>query len=655
VSQIAEEIDIEVIVAKLPQEEYIVGYGTQNIKFEVGTESHDPSGFVFELAGLDVTDANNSIAGVDISVFLPGEYTVVLRSNTFTDLEDTATLIVVKVEFVYAEGENEGEVIEADLGVFTPCSGVNAGVPIYDTPDTCLSFDFENLSTNSLDDVDLEYFYSCTNLTETGNDTLVFTNAGFTLTVFDSLLNDSNVLELARVSVTDFSSGITNAQYNCWETSASSLSFENEPTGIIISLSDLNSNIVDTMAIDICSMQGDFSFNLTETLSKSCCFQTTGISASILAASTLTPNADSLHLALSDFGLYSNTVFAVTETGSQTKIFKNFDDPVPTSLSDIEVPDFLAWKVKIHGFSDPEKVSSLVLSTSVHEYEAMTFTANTFSLISDQKFIIVPEDVTLEDVPSGYEIIKIDAVQIDWTDEDAEDLTLSFEEYAFLNISGCTKTKKVQPDAVVLQSLPWKHRVGQGLDPENRIRKPYIAMGYSAIRDYNASVSDTLNKYIKGKQLWYSMSHGGLADGTPYSQFNGLAFVDGGITKTQLEPLDLNYRLVVADACCSAHSSQVSVYEARTSSTLTQKARDFADCFGPDVGYMGWGWMMTPIAAQIWSSEFVNNLKFVDDLGRGRTIQEAHSVFLGNHTNDNDARLMKVYGNVNVNIEKRME
>jgi len=582
----------------------------------------------------------------------PGEYPLRLVPAGLNS-GDAVKLTVVKVEFVYAQGENEGDPIEGDLGLFTPSSGVNAGIPIYDTPDVDLAFEMGGLFSNTLDSVNLTYFDARVTLTETGNDTLVFTNAGFALTFIAPLLADSNVLESVRVSVTASPYGITNAQYECWETTSSSLSFVNETTAIITSLSGLSSNVVDIMLLQLSDMEGEFCFNLMETSTDSCCFQCTEISATLVNISTLTVNADTLHISLNNFGLYSNTVFSVNETGGEVKVFRNFDEPLSTTIPDIADPDFLPWKVKIHGIIDPEKVSPLLISTTVYECRSTTFSAISNSLISDQKFIIVPDDITSQDVPSGYEVININAVELDWTDATSEDLTLSFEQYAMLNVAGCSKNKKVQPDAVVLQSLPWQHRVGLGLDPENRIRKPYIEMGYSAIRDYHASVSDTLNKYIKGKQLWYSMSHGALTDSTPYSVFQGLKFKDGGITKNQLNNLNLNYRLVVADGCCSAHASQDSVEAARTSSTLTQAAQAFADSFGPDVAYMGWGWTMTPNAAQLWSSEFINNLKYMPGIKRGRTVEEAHAEFMGDHTQAADAKLMKVYGNIDAVIEKR--
>ena len=62
---------------------------------------------------------------------------------------------------------------------------------------------------------------------------------------------------------------------------------------------------------------------------------------------------------------------------------------------------------------------------------------------------------------------------------------------------------------------------------------------------------------------------------------------------------------------------------------------------------------MTQNAAQIWSSEFVNNLKYVSEIQRGRTVQEAHTEFIEDHLRANDAKLMKVYGNVDAVIEKR--
>lgn len=73
---------------------------------------------------------------------------------------------------------------------------------------------------------------------------------------------------------------------------------------------------------------------------------------------------------------------------------------------------------------------------------------------------------------------------------------------------------------------------------------------------------------------------------------------------------------------------------------------------------MGWSWTMGPNAAQVWSSEFLNNLKFDEDEGRGLTVAEAHQKFL----NDNyyvsqkpapAARNMKIYGSTDNIVETR--
>jgi hypothetical protein len=75
---------------------------------------------------------------------------------------------------------------------------------------------------------------------------------------------------------------------------------------------------------------------------------------------------------------------------------------------------------------------------------------------------------------------------------------------------------------------------------------------------------------------------------------------------------------------------------------------------------MGWSWEMGPNSAQTWSSEFVNNLKFDEDKGRGLTVEEAHARFLKNHSISSiketyapAAKNMKIHGCVDNVIDTR--
>ena len=88
---------------------------------------------------------------------------------------------------------------------------------------------------------------------------------------------------------------------------------------------------------------------------------------------------------------------------------------------------------------------------------------------------------------------------------------------------------------------------------------------------------------------------------------------------------------------------------ARANGDLVDECMDFADTFGGDSAYMGWAWTMNPTAAQNWTSEFLNNLK------GGNTVQQAHAEFISAHPGeDNDSRLMKIYGATENLLDKNL-
>jgi len=161
----------------------------------------------------------------------------------------------------------------------------------------------------------------------------------------------------------------------------------------------------------------------------------------------------------------------------------------------------------------------------------------------------------------------------------------------------------------------------------------------------------------KGKQIWYSMSHGGTDGGKPWHPFVGLKFKDGGAIRiSELSPLKLNYKLVVVDGCCSAQTNLKSEWDARNVNTLLPHAQSFANAFGPEVAYMGWSWTMEPNSSQSWSTTFVNNLKFDPTIKKGRTVNEAYQKFLNDHAPGSSnpapaAHNMKIHGATGTIIE----
>jgi len=96
----SEAIEIEVILPKLSKEKYYAGYGAPATLIGIDQNaSHDPLGFTLLIDGVEKS-ADFQGASLDLSSLAPGSYTVTLRSNTFTDLEDTAVLYILKVALV---------------------------------------------------------------------------------------------------------------------------------------------------------------------------------------------------------------------------------------------------------------------------------------------------------------------------------------------------------------------------------------------------------------------------------------------------------------------------------------------------------------------------------------------------------------------------
>jgi hypothetical protein len=610
------------------------------------TPANVPNGAMFSSSPNYTNSVNIQPGSVATSYVIKAQANYYTSSGQPTNSCDTSMLYVVDIEFVHAEGDQTGQSITNGLPIFTPCSGTNAGMPIYDCPAADLHIVFGGpLSTNSADSINVTYLGSQYSLTETGTNTLCFTNSTILLSLDTAPLADTNVQEAVVAMVSATSKGITNAVYACTETTAASLVFENERYGIILSLSGLTATNIDTMNLQLTSSLA-YECALIETSTNSLCFSCTGMVVRLVNNSTITTNADTIFVSISNSYDLTNTVFKLQETGAQTKVFRNYNDPIPTSMPDITVPDFLPWRITLQGVT-PQILASFSMQTSVDSTNHIAFSSAGSGLISDQKYILVPASADPAQLPSGYQALHIDDTTLNWASGASPDLVANIQLVAMASPLP-VKSTKAQPGAVVLQSLDFDTSFGQTLDPENFIRKPLLAMGYSVTRDYDATKAKTLSTYIKGKQVWYSMSHGAKEtygwDDVPI--FHNLGFTDGQIAATNIQPLNLKYRLVIADACFSAQTSSLSKQDAKQRNDLSDFAKELAEAFGPDSAYMGWGWSLNPAAAQALSSKFVNNLKFDATLGRARTVQEAYDKFQSVYgTTDVNAQLMKIYRN----------
>jgi hypothetical protein len=216
----------------------------------------------------------------------------------------------------------------------------------------------------------------------------------------------------------------------------------------------------------------------------------------------------------------------------------------------------------------------------------------------------------------------------------------------------------VQGPAIILQSL----NLGglnpfAGLDTAGRIQAPLKKLGYTTFMDLKASTAKTLSDYVKGKQIWYSLCHGLFPRGglpVPGNRFIGLSFLDnvqsdptkllaGAIKASDLTPLELDYRLVIVDGCASAQTSDSSETEATASDAIYGASQQFAQSFGPNVAYLGWGYKVMAVEAQTWSGKFLSMLK------TSQTVGDAFTAFRKYNPSDS-AKLLKFFGNTDNTI-----
>ena len=558
---------------------------------------------------------------------------------------------VVKIDFIYAEGEKEGQSI-GKLPIFESCSGMNAGVPIYHNPqpDVQLSF-LQPLNTSTVDVIEVSCFGEQTNLVETSPASMVFADSAGRISIHiqSAPLNDTNILDIVACDISNESFGLTNAHYECKQTAAGSSHFVNISRGIVMHLSGFDTNLCDTMQLEMTS--GIYKhYELQESLPASQIFTNANISISATKALAYT---NRLMLQMSNGHDLSNTTYMVQETPSGSLTYRNYEDPTPADAEDVSVPAFVPWRIRVSGLASTNLLANFSIGTSIETNSGFSFHGY-YDFLSDKKCILMPTSSPTGAIQSAYHVIAVNETAIKWTDDSIKEVvaTIRFVGWTQVLVS---VARKASAGAVALQSLPIVDETFQGIDTEGRIRKYFVEMQYSTIRDYNAKTNNVFQNYIRGKNLWYSMSHGATYDGTPYSSFTGLKFIDGGITSESLKPLNLDYSLVVVDGCCSAQSSTSSKEAAQSSALLTSGAKAFAEAWGTNVAYVGWGWEEYALSGtQEWTSQFVKNLRYTSVLGRGRTVAEAHAKFLDDYK-FSGARELKIYGHTENIIDQRKD
>jgi len=558
---------------------------------------------------------------------------------------------VYGVEFVHAEGEDEGKPMP-HLPVFTPQDGIGQGEPIYDCPSVDLAFALSPPNGAGLRSVAVTYLGAQYALTETAPASLAFTNGATSLTL-------SGAQEWVSAAVSIPTLGITNAVYTCVETAKNTSAFANDLYWLVFAIGNAPSGIPRTAMLDIGNEYYSKYEMLKETAVGTGIFTNRDFSVSLLQIS------GQPSFAVSDGMFHTNTIFTVWETAPQSGIYRNHNPPILTDMSpeDLAMTDFTPWRLKIAGITDPSLVEEVSITTSVDSTNKITFTSVNGSLLSSQKFIIIPDGVLAAPPPVGYVPIRSDVTS---------PVTRGMSPHsvvAFLTLKGCAPAQKEinrEKDAIVWRSLKFK------LDEKNKIVKPLQEMGYNVELRTTATRQWVLDN-IQKKSVWYSMCEGTLLRENLYVNdpdliFEGLMFEGGAILRqSDIEGLGLDYKLVMVDACCSAMTIRLTKYDydyknrllpsdprkvdVQDYHNLVPECKAFASAFGQNVAYVGWAWVMPPTGAQGWTSQFLNNLK------GGKTVAQAHAEFLLAHNaiapkSGKDQRMMKIYNAIDNVIDK---
>ncbi|WP_309381959.1 thrombospondin type 3 repeat-containing protein [Cerasicoccus frondis] len=574
--------------------------------------------------------------------------------HALNEFGESYYLLLFQLEYIQSSGDSENSPLDY-LAMFSPNNPSGKGLPTYGEILPTLSLTLEDLDDSEIDTISITFAGETQTMTETGVNNLSFKNNtdSILLTLSEPpILSPLDEEELvAQLTLTDI--GIFDYSIKLYETEVSSNTFLSS-NSIGIKLSELRidhgSTDILTGSLYIDNIANPFS--LIEDGAESNNYTSDEITIEILSSSI----DNHILINLSDFNSgISNSLISLYTYDSIT--FSNIAESTNTNLSheQIDVPEFAAWKVRIHANIEDIASAGIKLLTNASDEENRTIQVDFQKQMpniydSTATYVVIDEQSDSNFLDSSYTPVKVSTSSLyygsnmDITATGPFVLLGSFE-----NLFG--NKIKVEPNAVVLQSLDFISKFGQGLDPEDRIAEPIENLGYTVLRDFNAGTEDTISDYIKGKKIWYSMSHGVTDDGTTKTDFIGLAFKDAEtraddlISSTKLTQLQLDYNLVIVDGCMSAQTSKVSEDDAILKNTLLTGSSDFAQSFGSNAAYLGWGWTMGPNAAQVWSSEFVNNLN-----GK-KTVKEAHEKFLTDNAAAPAARLLKLFGNSNQIID----
>jgi hypothetical protein len=423
----------------------------------------------------------------------------------------TGYLTLKPIQFVSAEGPTAGSLMRY-ISVYTAYDGIGQGMPIYDSPAA-------NLVLSNLTASALNATFLGANHTLAANATLpnVYedSGSGLTITLLSAPLADPGVQERITVELSQPSIGIADARYIGLETSANASAFSDIEHGIVAVLSGLDPGVVDNLEVTFFEENYSSTLTLNETGNDTREFAEGNYTIRLVNNSTLSGAVDTLHLfVIPPPAVADRPVLSVVETGPSSRVFRNFDEPIPTDLpaSTAEGAAFrLRTLARLGGNSTAPpmrirfKPSAGGGSPSAWIDVPLTESSTAGVYESVEKLVLVPDNAP--PVP-GYLNVPVPVGQIDFSSTAKE---------VDVDLGPSSEANDSQPEAMVVQSLDLGSGFSQGLDPEKEIMKPIADLGYKTYLDLKATTQKAIDDYAPGKQVWYSVAWQcpwrGIADG----------------------------------------------------------------------------------------------------------------------------------------------
>ena len=219
--------------------------------------------------------------------------------------------------------------------------------PIYDCPPVDFAFEIWGFLLDGTRFADIWWAGNWIGMpSETAPGSQVFSNEWMSITIPEPLSDGTSVLGQVSVLFSSPLYGITNVLYPCALDSADifSAKFENNLHGIVFTKHPLTGKA----HLDISTMSFMDDIELTETANGSGVYTDGNHTVEILNI------WGKPYLMVTDGMTLSNTLFSVWETAPYSGVYRNYHPAIPTNLdpSDLAMPDFVPWQLKIGGITD---------------------------------------------------------------------------------------------------------------------------------------------------------------------------------------------------------------------------------------------------------------------------------------------------------------